>query len=42
MDQSLINKIRENTDIVDIVTSTNSKGPNRDWLKYVKKTENTI
>lgn len=26
----------ENTDIVDIVTSSKSKGPNSDWLKYVK------
>lgn len=26
----------ENTDIVDIITSVQSKGPNSDWLKYVK------
>ncbi len=26
----------ENTDIVDIITSSISKGPNSDWLKYIK------
>lgn len=26
----------ENTDIVDIITSSTAKGPNSDWLKYVK------
>lgn len=26
----------ENTDIVDIVTSSTAKGPNSDWLKYIK------
>ncbi len=31
-----INTKLENTDIVDIVTSSNSKGPNSDWLKFVK------
>lgn len=26
----------ENTDIVDIITSSTAKGPNSDWLKYIK------
>lgn len=33
-----INTKLENTDVVEIVTSSNAKGPNRDWLKSVKTT----
>lgn len=28
----------QNTDIVDVITSSNAKGPNTDWLKFVKTT----
>ncbi len=33
-----LNTKLENKDVVEVVTSKNSKGPNRDWLKYVKTT----
>ncbi len=31
-----ISTVLKNTDVVQIITSSSSKGPNLDWLKYVK------
>ena len=33
-----LNTQLKNKDVVEVVTSKNAKGPNRDWLKYVKTT----
>ncbi|MEG2348879.1 MAG: RelA/SpoT family protein, partial [Clostridia bacterium] len=33
-----INIKLENTNVVDIITSSSAKGPNTDWLKYIKTT----
>lgn len=33
-----LNTELKNTDVVEIITSKNAPGPNRDWLRYVKTT----